>query len=165
MRHTDFALVAGVQTCALPISCAQCRHRGLPQRRAASPQQSCRNSPGTPPWCHRLADRASNVELRRTCMDAIAELRCKPALIALAHKGVAYDEPAKKLFHSDGRKALKRLADALRLAEGSYDLRSNKGGIAVSGEVPLHGDEVYVQLTHGHLDRQSAGWGKSVSVR
>src|SRR3546814_1882505 len=28
-----------------------------------------------------------NVELRRACMDAIAELRCKPALIALAHKG------------------------------------------------------------------------------
>lgn len=94
-----------------------------------------------------------NVDLRRACMDAIADLRRKPALIALAHKGVAYDEPAKKLFHSDGRKALKRLADALQLTEGSYDLRSNKGGIAVSGEVTLHGEELYVQLSLGSLGR------------
>lgn len=84
--------------------------------------------------------------LRRACMGRIADLRSKPALVALARKGVAYDELAKRQFHSDGRTALKRLADALRLPKGSYDLRSNKAGIAVSGEVTLHGEEIYVQL-------------------
>jgi len=101
-----------------------------------------------------------NVELRCACMDAIAGLRRKPALIALAHKGVAYDEPAKKLFHSDGRKALKRLADALRLPQGQYDLRSQKGGVAISGEVTLHSDEVYVQLSLGAM-----GPGREVMFR
>jgi hypothetical protein len=101
-----------------------------------------------------------NVELRRACMDAIADLRRKPALIALAHKGVGYDEAAKKLFHSDGRKALKRLADALRLPQGQYDLRSQKGGVAVSGEVTLHSDEVYVQLSLGAM-----GPGREVMFR
>lgn len=101
-----------------------------------------------------------DVELRRACMNAIADLRRKPALIALAHRGVAYDEAAKKLFHSDGRKALKRLADALRLAEGSYDLRSNKAGIAVSGEVTLHGEDIYVQLSLGCM-----GPGREIMFR
>jgi hypothetical protein len=91
----------------------------------------------------------SDTVLRRACMERIAEMRGKSALVVLAHKGVSYDEQAKKLFHSDGRKALKRLAEALCLADGSYDLRSNKGGIAVSGEIILHGEELYVQLGLG----------------
>jgi hypothetical protein len=86
-------------------------------------------------------------------MDAIAELRRKPALIALTHKGVAYDERAKKLFLSDGRKALRALADALGLPDASYDIRTNRGGPAVSGEVVLHSDSIYVQLDLGCMGR------------
>lgn len=91
----------------------------------------------------------SGMHLRRACLDSIADLKHRPALIALANKGVAYDAPAKKLFHSDGRKAMKRLADALGLEENSFDVRSHQGGIASSGEITLHGDEVYVQLSLG----------------
>lgn len=94
-----------------------------------------------------------DVLLRRQCLDAIADLRRKPALIPLAHKGVAYDAHAKKLFHSEGRKALRRLADALGLADGTYDIRANRGGIATSGEITLHGEDVYVELSLGCFGR------------
>jgi hypothetical protein len=94
---------------------------------------------------------APSMQLRRNCMNAVADLRRRPALIALANKGVSYDAPAKKLFHSDGRKALKRLAHVLGLSPDHYAVRSNQGGIAVSGEVILHADEVYVQLSLGCL--------------
>ncbi|GLI98193.1 hypothetical protein [Sphingobium sp. BS19] len=94
---------------------------------------------------------APSIQLRHDCMDAVADLRRRPALIALANKGVGYDAPAKKLFHADGRKALKRLADALGLPCESYTIRSSPGGIAVSGEILLHGAEVYVQLSLGCL--------------
>jgi hypothetical protein len=90
-------------------------------------------------------------ELRRACMDAIAELRREPALIALAHKGVAQADHAQKLFHADGRKAMRRLAEALGLSEDQYDLRPNKAGPAVSGEITLHGHEAYVQLSIGRM--------------
>lgn len=96
-----------------------------------------------------FADRPDDQALRRSCMDAIAAIRRHPALLTLARRGVSYDEAAKTLFHAEGRRALKRLADALGLERASYDLRSNKGGIAVSGEVTLHGDEIYVQLSLG----------------
>ncbi|ASY46579.1 hypothetical protein CJD35_19065 (plasmid) [Sphingobium xenophagum] len=87
--------------------------------------------------------------LRRECLDAIAEIRRHPVLKTLAYRGVAYDEPAKRLFHSEGRIAVRRLAEALGLAEGSFDVRSNKGGVAVSGEITLHGEDIWVQLSLG----------------
>src|SRR5712672_2649532 len=43
------------------------------------------------------------------------------------------------------RRRLKQLAAALCLPPQSYDLRSNAGGIAVSGEATLHADHLYVQ--------------------
>lgn len=49
-------------------------------------------------------------------------------------------------FHRDGRRFLKALAAELNLARGSFEVRSNEGGIAVSGEVTLHSDTLYVQL-------------------
>lgn len=51
---------------------------------------------------------------------------------------VAYDPAAKRLFHSRARSQLRCLATALGLPPGSYDLRSNPAGIAVSGEITLH---------------------------
>lgn len=62
-------------------------------------------------------------------------------------KPVAYDEHAKRLFHSRARAQLRRLAAALGLAPGSYDLRSNPAGIAVSGEITLHTERLYVQAS------------------
>ena len=91
----------------------------------------------------------SDAALRRACMDRIAELRNRPVLKTLALRGVAHDEPAKRLFHSEGRSAMRRLADALGLDEGSYDIRSNKAGPAVSGEITLHADTLWVQLSIG----------------
>jgi hypothetical protein len=60
-------------------------------------------------------------------------------------KRVAYDDDAKRLFHQHARRQLRLLADALSLPPGSFDLRNNKGGPAVSGEITMHADHLYVQ--------------------
>jgi hypothetical protein len=52
---------------------------------------------------------------------------------------------AKQRFHNAARRQLRALAVELVLPANSFDLRSNKGGNAVSGEVTLHGEHVYVQ--------------------
>src|SRR5437879_4764133 len=66
-------------------------------------------------------------------------------------KPVAYDAEAKRAFHSRARRQLRLLADALGLPPGSYDLRSNPAGIAVSGEATLHGDRHYVQASQSAM--------------
>lgn len=62
------------------------------------------------------------------------------------YKPCAYNEPQKHLFHREARKRLHALAEALCLPRHAYDVRSNKGGVAVSGEVTLHADHIYVQV-------------------
>lgn len=62
------------------------------------------------------------------------------------YRRCAYDAGQKRRFHSDARKRLKSLAVELGFPPGSYEIRSNLGGIAVSGEVILHHDAVYIQI-------------------
>ena len=58
----------------------------------------------------------------------------------------AYEPEIKQRFHTAARARLRRLATTLDFAFGSFDLRSNFGGVAVSGEITLHHDDVYIQL-------------------
>lgn len=72
----------------------------------------------------------------------------------------AYDSAQKRRFHSTARARLRKLALALGLPAGSYDLRSNQGGIAVSGEITLHHDAVYIQVS-----QPATGWDTGVLIR
>ena len=69
---------------------------------------------------------------------------------------LSYNEEGKETFHRLGRNVLKIVAFGMQLAPGSYEIRSNKGGIAVSGEVTLHGEHIYIQLGDG-IDFGGAG--------
>ncbi|RWJ01290.1 hypothetical protein [Mesorhizobium sp.] len=79
-------------------------------------------------------------------------------------KSCSYNEEQKRRFHSTARLRLKKLAAELHLPAGSYDLRSNKAGIAVAGEITLHHSRVYIQIGqfglasgHGILIRTCKG--------
>jgi hypothetical protein len=79
-------------------------------------------------------------------------------------KRVAYDSDAKRRFHTQARRCLLELAAALGFTPCTFDLRSNEAGIAVSGEITLHADRLYVQASQpatggdtGILFRSCAG--------
>ena len=77
--------------------------------------------------------------------------------VFLASKvNLAYNDAAKPQFHSGGKTVLRHIAKALNLPKGSYDIRSNLGGIAVSGEVTLHAENLYVQFSQSCL---GLDWG------
>jgi hypothetical protein len=71
----------------------------------------------------------------------------------LKNKSFSYNDTNKDQLHRAGKKALKALAAKLELPEGSFEVRSNKGGIAVSGEVTLHSDNLYVQISESFNGR------------
>lgn len=89
--------------------------------------------------------------LRGSCSRRIAELDRFPALLALAMRGVSFDKAAKERFHRDGRLAMRRLAIALDLPEGRYDVTSHYGDVAISGSVVLTSPEIEVSLAVGPL--------------
>lgn len=53
---------------------------------------------------------------------------------------------SKERFHRDGKRLLSSLAKALGLPKGTYEIRSNKAGPAIAGEITLHADYLYVQV-------------------
>ena len=55
-------------------------------------------------------------------------------------------QAAKQGAHRSTASLLRKVAAALGLAPGSYDIRSNEAGIAVPGEVILHGETIYIQV-------------------
>lgn len=52
---------------------------------------------------------------------------------------------AKRQLHRNGTQFLNAIADELGLSERA---RSNKAGVAVSGEVTLHSENVFIQIDH-----------------
>jgi hypothetical protein len=65
----------------------------------------------------------------------------------LKHGELSYNAENKAFFHYNAKRILARLAKKMQLPKGSYDIRSNMGGVAVSGEVTLHGEHHYIQLS------------------
>jgi len=58
----------------------------------------------------------------------------------------------KEKYHRMARKQLHKLAQQLDLDPGDYEIRSNKGGVAVCGEVTLHTDTLYIKSVNLALD-------------
>ena len=73
------------------------------------------------------------------------------AFIKCARTNVAYNDAAKRQFHSQAEKMLRSLAVKLGYQADDFDLRHNQGGIAVSGEITLHSDRLYVQFSQSCL--------------
>jgi len=73
------------------------------------------------------------------------------SFIAEARASVAYEADRKAFFHREGKRILNQIAQKLGLQAGEYSIRSNMGGIAVSGEVTLHADWIYIQFSQSSL--------------
>ena len=73
-----------------------------------------------------------------------------PAIIKnfleIAKVNISYNLYAKRTFHRRATKVIKLLAKEFGYTEKDYDLRHNQGGSAVSGEITLHSDTIYVQF-------------------
>lgn len=77
-------------------------------------------------------------------MDILAEA------IDLARKA-PYDWHTKEEWIKKGRAVLRRLVKDIGFEKGTYEIHVNRGGSAVSGEVILHHEHLYVQLSgFGH---------------
>lgn len=73
------------------------------------------------------------------------------AYIVLARKSVSHDAKRKAEFLRESQRLAQILAVKLGLHEDQYDIRVNEGGIAVSGDVILHTENLYVNLSQSSL--------------
>ncbi len=64
--------------------------------------------------------------------------------VETAQTDVSYNDGLKYMFHAQAQQVLMKLAAQLGYTRGQYDLKSNRGGPAVSGEVTLRADKFYI---------------------
>lgn len=62
---------------------------------------------------------------------------------------VAYDDGAKKRFHTAATAFFKKLITTLNLKKGEFNLRTNPAGIAVLGDTTLHTNHWYFNASEG----------------
>ena len=72
---------------------------------------------------------------------------------------------AKRRWINAARLACKSVAEDLGLAPGTFDVRTNKGGDAVPGEVILHGDNLYLCLGTSMPGDTLVGFARSCKGR
>jgi hypothetical protein len=72
----------------------------------------------------------------------------------------AYDKKGKALFHKLAKAALTEVG--LDLGHNKSTVRSNLGGVAVSGEITLHTDRIYIQISRGVLGKSKGIMFRSV---
>src|SRR3546814_20655208 len=89
----------------------------------------------------RISDWSSDV-----CSSDLAGLSHFRRLSMDWYSSCSYEPDRKRRFHTVARARLRRLAVALGFPRASFDLRSNQGGHAVSGELTLHHERDYVQV-------------------
>ena len=70
----------------------------------------------------------------------------KNLVVLVRSTNLSYNEGPKEQFHNLAKVVCRDIAKALGLQKGQFEVRSNMAGIAVSGEVTLHADNVYIQL-------------------
>lgn len=63
----------------------------------------------------------------------------------LVNLDASYNQQGKATFQSNARLLMREIVREFEI--GAHDLRTNKGGIAVSGEVTLHTDTIYIQAS------------------
>lgn len=72
-----------------------------------------------------------------------------------------YNATAKRRWLNAARLACKSVAEDLGLKPGAFDVRTNKGGIAVPGEVILHGESLYLCLGTSMPGGELIGFARS----
>ena len=68
-------------------------------------------------------------------------------IFALSRAGVGYNYHGKEQLIRLQRSWLKAFVARLGIARGTYEIRVNRGGVAVAADVTLHTEELYVQFS------------------
>ena len=145
--HPDGLRTIATANQAVTDAMADCRRAGQPCETDPAVLLLARHLGRIASGCDPEFMHEADLELRSRCMNRIAELKTKPALVAIVRGRDTFNAEEKSLFHAEAKKALRSLAAAAGLTPSEYDLRSNIAGPAVSGEAVLHTDQLYIMVS------------------
>ena len=91
--------------------------------------------------------RPGDAALKRQCLERIAQLQARPAIIALVLRGVDYDPDARIAFRREASRALRQIAYELGIPREQCAVQCfpDRGG--PPGDVTLGSDQLHLRIT------------------
>ncbi len=145
-RHNQALSPSGLETVpaalhALNVAVDDCRRAGKPIARDAAVLILIRN-------LATVADRgpAAITDLHLACVADRAAVLATPALLEIVGHSIGGDHAAKRAFHSQARRALLQLGEALGLEKGHTEIRSALGADDDDGITELRHPEIGIRV-------------------
>ena len=91
--------------------------------------------------------RPDDAALRRQCLERIAELKAKPAIIALVRRGADYDPGAKRAFRREASRALRQIAYEIGITRDQCAVQWFPDHGGPPGDVTLGSDKLHLRIT------------------
>ena len=104
-------------------------------------------SPGPADDASAESDRTADAALRAQCLERIAELKARPAIVALVRRGVGYDPEAKRAFRHEGSRALRQIAFEIGLSHDCYAVQCYPDKTGPVADVTLGSEQLHVRVT------------------
>lgn len=98
--------------------------------------------------------------LRVACLERIADLRSRPAIVALVRRGVDFDPEAKRAFRREASRSLRQIASEIGIASDDYRVHHDSDHFGAAGDVTLASGNVHIRITATRLKA-----GREISYR
>lgn len=89
---------------------------------------------------------ADDLDLRQRCLAKIAELKDRPAIAALAVKGIDHLPLELKAYRGEGARTLRQIAAEIGFARTDYHLRYTTSNPSMAGEHELDAPSLHIRL-------------------
>lgn len=89
--------------------------------------------------------------LQARCLERIAQLKSRPAIIALVRRAVEHDREAQRAYHHEAARALRCVAFNIGLARAQYDIHQGEDRFGIAGDVVMRGDALNIRITASPL--------------
>lgn len=107
-----------------------------------------------------LDDRSVDQPLRAACLERIADLKSKPAIVALVRRGVDFDPEGKRAFRREAGRALRQIANEIGLSSDHYTIHHDSDYFGAAGDVTLACGSLHIRITATRLKA-----GREISYR
>lgn len=107
-----------------------------------------------------IADEAGDQPLRAACLERIADLKSRPAIVALVRRGVHFDPDARRAFRREVSRALRQIANELGLSSDQYAIHHDSDHFGAAGDVRLVSGSLHIRIAPTRLKA-----GREISYR
>ena len=104
------------------------------------------------------ADHPEDAPLRERCLERLAELKHKPAIVSLVLRGCDHRPEELRHYQREGQRALRQIATAVGLTRADYQVNYLASSSKFAGEHTLQSEGIYLRLSPQRLGEPGLAW-------